>query len=192
MIPSAHHMEQRGLAMMGRQKNEQGQLFYSFCLDEVVPDDHLVREYRCRSRSVVGARRAGALLSHDRATLDRSSAHDPNADRGLCIRHPLGTVALPRGQGQPRLPVVLRLEHRGHGPGPLGILARPQRALPRQRHLPMRVRAGGGGVHRGRSCRRRRLRGRCQSDRARMPTSSDRSRARTGTRSATLQRRAGP
>jgi hypothetical protein len=30
--------------MMGRQKNDQGQLFYSFCLDEVVPDDHLVRE----------------------------------------------------------------------------------------------------------------------------------------------------
>ena len=37
-------MEQRGLAMMGRMKNEQGQLFYSFCLDEVVPDDHLVRD----------------------------------------------------------------------------------------------------------------------------------------------------
>ena len=30
--------------MMGRQKNDQGQLFYSFCLDEVVPEDHLVRE----------------------------------------------------------------------------------------------------------------------------------------------------
>ena len=30
--------------MMGRQKNDQGQLFYSFCLDEVVPDDHLVRD----------------------------------------------------------------------------------------------------------------------------------------------------
>src|SRR5512136_2658863 len=30
--------------MMGRQKNDQGQLFYSFCLDEVVPDDHHVRE----------------------------------------------------------------------------------------------------------------------------------------------------
>src|SRR5436190_933514 len=30
--------------MMGRQKNDQGQLFYSFCLDEVVPDDHRVRE----------------------------------------------------------------------------------------------------------------------------------------------------
>src|SRR6195256_2854986 len=37
-------MERRGFAMMGRQNNDQGQLFYSFCLDEVVPDDHLVRE----------------------------------------------------------------------------------------------------------------------------------------------------
>ena len=25
--------------MMGRQKSEQGQLFYEFCLDEAVPDD---------------------------------------------------------------------------------------------------------------------------------------------------------
>src|SRR5262245_37620364 len=30
--------------MMGRLKRDQGQLFYSFCLDEVVPDDHRVRE----------------------------------------------------------------------------------------------------------------------------------------------------
>src|SRR5918994_72333 len=30
--------------MMGRLDREQEQLFYSFCLDEVVPDDHLVRE----------------------------------------------------------------------------------------------------------------------------------------------------
>src|SRR5919109_545913 len=30
--------------MMGRLNHEQGRLFYSFCLDEVVPDDHLVRE----------------------------------------------------------------------------------------------------------------------------------------------------
>ena len=29
--------------MMGRLKRDQEQLFYSFCLDEVVPDDHLVR-----------------------------------------------------------------------------------------------------------------------------------------------------
>ena len=30
--------------MMGRLERAQGQLFYSFCLDEVVPDDHRVRE----------------------------------------------------------------------------------------------------------------------------------------------------
>ena len=29
---------------MGRLNQDQGQLFYSFCLDEVVPDDHLVRQ----------------------------------------------------------------------------------------------------------------------------------------------------
>ena len=30
--------------MMGRLNRDQGQLFYSFCLDEVVPDDHRARE----------------------------------------------------------------------------------------------------------------------------------------------------
>jgi hypothetical protein len=30
--------------MMGRLNHPQGQLFYSFCLDEAVPDDHPVRE----------------------------------------------------------------------------------------------------------------------------------------------------
>jgi hypothetical protein len=30
--------------MMGRLKREQGQFFYSFCLDEVIPDDHRVSE----------------------------------------------------------------------------------------------------------------------------------------------------
>ena len=30
--------------MMGRLNHDQGQLFYSFCLEEIVPDDHLVRK----------------------------------------------------------------------------------------------------------------------------------------------------
>jgi len=34
----------RGLAMMGRLNQDQGQLFYSFCLEDVVPADHRVRE----------------------------------------------------------------------------------------------------------------------------------------------------
>ena len=32
-------MERRGFAMMGRLKNDQAQLIYSFCLEEMVPDD---------------------------------------------------------------------------------------------------------------------------------------------------------
>src|SRR5258707_630739 len=39
---SAHSLRRR--AMMGRLNHDQGQLFYSFCLDEAVPDDHLVRQ----------------------------------------------------------------------------------------------------------------------------------------------------
>jgi hypothetical protein len=30
--------------MMGRFNHDQGELFYSFCLEKVVPDDHLVRK----------------------------------------------------------------------------------------------------------------------------------------------------
>ena len=30
--------------MMGRLNHDQGQLFYSFSLEEIVPDDHLVRK----------------------------------------------------------------------------------------------------------------------------------------------------
>jgi hypothetical protein len=32
------------VVMMGRLNHDQGQLFYSFCLEQAVPDDHLVRE----------------------------------------------------------------------------------------------------------------------------------------------------
>jgi len=35
--------QRRGLAMMGRRRDSQGQLFYEFHLDDVVPADHLVR-----------------------------------------------------------------------------------------------------------------------------------------------------
>ena len=30
--------------MMGRLNHDQGELFYSFCLEEAIPDDHLVRK----------------------------------------------------------------------------------------------------------------------------------------------------
>jgi Transposase domain (DUF772) len=43
MIPSSDHIERWGLAMMGRPKGDQSQLFYEFDLDDAVPADHLVR-----------------------------------------------------------------------------------------------------------------------------------------------------
>src|SRR5262249_54210729 len=44
MIPSLSCDSLWRRDMMGRLKRDQGQFFYSFCLDEVVPADHRVRE----------------------------------------------------------------------------------------------------------------------------------------------------
>ena len=62
---------------MGRISQDQGQLFYSFCLEEVVPDDHLVRGIA----SVLD-------LSWVRAELapHYSHAERPSIDPGLMIR----------------------------------------------------------------------------------------------------------
>ena len=43
MIPFSWR-DSRRADMMGRRNQNQGQLFYEFCLDEAVPDDHLVRK----------------------------------------------------------------------------------------------------------------------------------------------------
>jgi len=70
--------------MMGRLKRDQGQFFYSFCLDEVVPADHRVREIASSWHPILCAG----------STVDRSGAHASNADRRLCVRDPLGAIAL--------------------------------------------------------------------------------------------------
>jgi transposase len=44
VIPSFWCESAAGLSMMGRLNQDQGRFSYSFCLDEVVPDDHRVRE----------------------------------------------------------------------------------------------------------------------------------------------------
>ena len=45
--------------MMGRQDRDQGQLFYEFKLDEVVPNNHLLR----RMNVFVGALRSTTCIS---------------------------------------------------------------------------------------------------------------------------------
>src|ERR1700686_4090546 len=63
--------------MMGRLKQDQGQLFYSFNLDEAVPDDHLVRKI-------------GAVLDlcwvHDELASHYSAIGRPSVDPVLMIR----------------------------------------------------------------------------------------------------------
>jgi hypothetical protein len=78
-------------AMMGRLKRNQGQFFYSFCLDEVVPDDHRVSEIagvldlswvhaECRSRRIgsVGQRSAVSCFAFEKS------------DDGLLVRSHFG------------------------------------------------------------------------------------------------------
>ena len=112
---------------MGQLKHGQEQLFYEFQLDEVVPDDQLVREIA----AVLDLSWVRAELASYYSPLGRPSI-DPVLTVRMRLRfcHPLGAVALPGGSGQLGVPLVLRFEHRGQDPGSFGVLAGPQRTLP--------------------------------------------------------------
>jgi hypothetical protein len=97
--------------MMVRLKREQGQLFYLFCLDDAVPDDHLVRE-------IAAALDLGwvyAELAPHYSEIGRPSI-DPMLmvrifDRRLRFRDPLRACALPRAPGEPDISMVLWVWH---------------------------------------------------------------------------------
>ena len=106
--------------MMGRLELDQAQLFYSFCLEAVVPDDHQVRAIA----SVLDLSWVYGELSPHYPALGR-----PSIDPVLMIRMLIlgyGAFALSRGQGQSGVPLVLPLEHRRQDSGPFGVLAGPQ------------------------------------------------------------------
>src|SRR5262245_34101785 len=116
--------------MMGRLNHDQRQLFYSFCLEDAVPQDHLVRAI------------AGVLdLSWVHAELapHYSNVGRPSIDPVLMIRMLIiGYVFAIRSEralcrespGQSRLSLVLRTFNRRQGPGPFRVLACTQRAVP--------------------------------------------------------------
>ena len=140
--------------MMGRSSQDQGQLFYSFNLEEVVPDDHQVRAI------------ARVLdLSWVRAELAPHYSHTgrPSIDPVLMIRMLIvGYVFAIRSERALCREVQLNLAYRwfcGLGiedkhPRSFGVLTRTQRAVPRQRYFPPRVRACRRRLHRGRPGRR--------------------------------------
>jgi hypothetical protein len=131
--------------MMGRQKDEQGQFFYEFDLDEVAPAEHPVRQVD--------------------AVLDLSWVHKELAPYYSHTGRPsVDPVYLRGGAGQSGLSMVLQARYRGQDTRSFDLQPPPARALPRERHLSPGVLRGGGDVHRGRPGWRRRVLDRCEPD----------------------------
>ena len=80
--------------MMGRLNRDQEQLFYSFRLHDVVPDDHLVRAIAAvLDLSWVHAELASYYPKIGRPSID-PVLDDPDARRRLRIRNPLRAGAM--------------------------------------------------------------------------------------------------
>ena len=136
--------------MMGRREGKQGQFFYSFDLDKVVPLDHLVRQ-------IDGVLDLGWV--HKELAAYYSHTGRPSIDPVLMIRMLIvGYVFAIRSERrlcaevQVNLAyrVVLQARHRGQDTRSFGVLPCAARALPRERRLAPGVRGCGGDVH----CRR--------------------------------------
>ena len=80
--------------MMGRLNHDQKQLFYSFCLDEVVPDDHLVRAI-ASVLDLSWVHKELPPIIPRRAVLRSIRCCDPNANRWLCLRNPQRAGTMP-------------------------------------------------------------------------------------------------
>ena len=141
--------------MMGRGKQGQGQFFYAFDLDKVVPPDHLVRQI-------------DGLLDlswvHKELAPYYSHTGRPSIDPVLMIRMLIvGYVfalrserrVLHRGADEPCLSVVLQAHYRRQYPRSFSVLPSSARALPRERCIAAGIRARGSDVHRRRICWRR-------------------------------------
>ena len=86
--------------MMGRLSHDQGEFFYSFRLDEAVPDDHPVGAIAAvLDLSSVHAELAPS--AEDRAAFGRSGADHPDAHRRLRIGDPLGASVVSKSDMPP-------------------------------------------------------------------------------------------
>jgi hypothetical protein len=80
--------------MMGRRQDGQGQFFYEFNLDEVVPADHLVRRIDAVLDLGWVHKELARYYSHTGSAVDRSGAGDSDAHRRLRVCDPLGAPQL--------------------------------------------------------------------------------------------------
>ncbi len=83
--------------MMGRQRRDQGRLFYEFRLEDRIPENHLLR--RINVFVTVALADLHKELEPHYSDIGRPSVDprvdDPDAHHRLLLRHPLGTQALP-------------------------------------------------------------------------------------------------
>ena len=99
--------------MMGRLNHDQGQLFYSFSLEEAVPDDHLVREIAAvLDLAWVRVELAPYYSSTGRPSIDPELMIRMLIHR-LRVRDPLGASVVSRCASELRLSLVLRAVDRG-------------------------------------------------------------------------------
>src|SRR5215831_4677569 len=147
--------------MMGRLNHDQGRLFYSFCLEEAVPDDHLVREVAAvLDLSWVYAELAPHYPDNGR----------PSIDPELMIRMLIiGYVFAIRSERALRRDVQVNLAYRWFCGLSIKDKSPDYSAFSRARNERFRdggifrcLRACRRKVHCGRVCRRRRVCGRCQ------------------------------
>ena len=95
--------------MMGRQDRDQGQLFYEFKLDDVIPKNHLLRRLNVFVTTALAGlhEELKPFLQRDRPPVGRSRTHDSDADRRVLLRYPTRTPSVRGIQAAPCLPVVL-------------------------------------------------------------------------------------
>ena len=98
--------------MMGSNDKPQDEFFYSFNLDDVVPQDHLLRSIdRFLDLSDLREHLAPYYSHTGRPSVDPELMIRMLLI-GYCLGIPLGTSAVRRGQVEPGLPLVLPLKYR--------------------------------------------------------------------------------
>jgi hypothetical protein len=111
--------------MMGSNDKPQDELFYSFNLDDVVPEDHLLRQIDQFLDFSELREHLAPYYSH---TVRPSI--DPDAVDRVLPWHSLGATALHGSAAEPGVPLVLQAEHLGPGAGSFDVLEEPARPVP--------------------------------------------------------------
>jgi hypothetical protein len=89
VIPFDNDGESRERSMMGQREVGQGQFFYAFDLDRVVPPDHLVRQIDPVLDLNLGTQGACTLLLAHGPAFDRPGVDDSDANHWICVCDPL-------------------------------------------------------------------------------------------------------